>query len=559
MDPGGRPLGYVRIAPMPGAEEPLPEFPSMPRGRGQLFVGVIYSNPEKSREGARDAKLTWVMGTTAVRPDVVIQAASRVDSFWLDAPAGRGRIEVDSKSWSSVRPIEAEVPERAAIGIPSVPLVPRPDLNVSFELPEGLAQGPIDVDLLQCDRAAGVRGPFPVRLCTDLAAGRGRTDQTMEYRSLKPGLYAIRWSRPPLFDIVTCDLRNGKSLYKQIRIRFLALVGTIRKDGKGIPSTLHWSPDNAGGSIEATTNDEGSYRALLVRPGGYRVTIDASDSPQAERRVFITTDEQIDFEIPANEIQIRVVDSVSRRPIPVARISVVVLRPDSDELERSTSLVTNGDGSALYSPPASGRVSVTVEAEGYLRSAAQVWSITDRQQQKLIEVELRKGDGITFHIVDASGSPSSGAVLAPEGRSIARADASGTAVVGENLPEGYPIIVYNRSGSLKALRSSGEREETVVVEEAGPPAVVRFLTPDGRPLRRWNALFSIDGVRFPGISEQAYWSGSDLNAQADGRLRIHGLPRNGVLTLWPFQRFDLAQTRPLPVLEELVFTLPGEP
>jgi hypothetical protein len=68
---------------------------------------------------------------------------------------------------------------------------------------------------------------------------------------------------------------------------------------------------------------------------------------------------------------------------------------------------------------------------------------------------------------------------------------------------------------------------------------------------------AVDGIlddrRF---AEQALAAGGQWSSDAGGRMRVAGLPGQGTLTIYPFGRPDLALTRTLPVLDELVFTVP---
>jgi hypothetical protein len=104
---------------------------------------------------------------------------------------------------------------------------------------------------------------------------------------------------------------------------------------------------------------------------------------------------------------------------------------------------------------------------------------------------------------------------------------------------------------------SGVDQQDLVIPPSAPPVLVRFVSGDGQPRPRWAPGFSIDGVQIPLYLSRFESSGGDTNSRADGTFRLAGLPASGVLILWPFGMPELAITRPLPVTEEVVFTVPA--
>jgi hypothetical protein len=106
-------------------------------------------------------------------------------------------------------------------------------------------------------------------------------------------------------------------------------------------------------------------------------------------------------------------------------------------------------------------------------------------------------------------------------------------------------------------RYSGNDTDTLQFSQPGPPFLVHFQSPDGKPIRDSNVHVAVDGViddmRF---LDQILSAGGDPQSGPDGVLRVAGLPSRGLLTIFPVGRPDLAAVRSLPILDEITFTLP---
>jgi hypothetical protein len=109
---------------------------------------------------------------------------------------------------------------------------------------------------------------------------------------------------------------------------------------------------------------------------------------------------------------------------------------------------------------------------------------------------------------------------------------------------------------LGVFHWSGDDLQDLVIPPSAPPILVRFVSPDGQPRSRWATFFAIDGVTYVDNSKRIELVGGDFRSRPDGTFRIGGLPASGTLTIWPLGIPNLAVTRPLPVLEEIVFTVP---
>jgi hypothetical protein len=111
----------------PGETMSLPGFPQPAKGRGQLFVGLIYP----TREAPWDAAVALRIGEKKIAPDVVTARFTHFYAIWFDAPAGQGMLELTSKFWTTDSPTAVDVPERRTAVRMKIPIVRKPTLKVT--------------------------------------------------------------------------------------------------------------------------------------------------------------------------------------------------------------------------------------------------------------------------------------------------------------------------------------------------------------------------------------------------------------------------------------------
>jgi hypothetical protein len=317
---------------------------------------------------------------------------------------------------------------------------------------------------------------------------------------------------------------------------------------------------NAGLSFETDADDSGNYRIELVKRGRFQVGIfrPGFEAFAADLRLEgdEPRDERADFDVPVNRIAVRILDAESGQPIPAATAFVT-------DLQQGPNFGQGADdsGRATLPPLKKGSYRITANAKGYQESAPQTVVIDDSSQEKELDFSLRKSTGPRLRVLGAGGEPiagaSVGAMSGANAISAARTGADGIVVLAVSFPPGQPLVAWDTAGRLGVFRWSGDEQQDLVIPPSSPPILLRFVSPGGEPRPNWAPNFSVDGVQIPPFAERFTISGGDATSRPDGTFRLAGLPSSGLLVLWPFNLPDLAVTRPLPVSEEIVFTVPA--
>jgi hypothetical protein len=550
----GRPIGCQRVMAKPGETVRLPGFPQPAKGRGQLLVGFVYP----AREPPWDVAVALRIGEKKIAPDVVTARFTHFYAIWFDAPAGQGTLELTSKFWTTDSSASIEVPERRTAARMKIPLVRKPTLKVTLLGAASLGAGALDMDLFSCEKHLEFDQAPALPLCSLAASESGIPAQTFVFADLSSSAYALRWKKPPFESATWIDMRDGKSREERLPVELLELGGRVTRRGKGVAARIHWEAYNSGAAYETVADDDGRYSVTVAQKGRHFVRVRGDDGRTFARDFSVGDVQRYDIEIPANQIRMRVVTG-QENPVVAARIFYEVLTPPPEERQEDVGQRrTDKEGKATLPPLPPGTLKASISAEGFRPAEIQPLEITEKTEDEEILVRLTTGAGIRLHILDSTGSPAVNARIWTESESSgAMADASGTAVFEEPLSAGAPLVAFDTRGSMGFFRYSGDEEQTVQIPPSGPPILVRFLSPDGKPLDRKNVFVGVGGVLdVRRVLNQALAAGGGPSSLADGSLRVAGLPAEGLLTICPAFRLDLAITRTLPIREEIVFTLP---
>jgi hypothetical protein len=562
FSPNGTARGFSKIAIKPGKDLKVVDPPAPARGHAQLSVEL--SLPRDAARGRKEVAVFLVTHDKKLRPDVFVDAdASRFSAFWLAAPRGPIRVVAESKRWTLSKPLESEIPDRGAIALRGW-VVPKPTLTVRFQASDSARHGLAEVELLDCEKQAGHAGPLPVPLCTLRATESGPTNGTFEFHDLDPALYALRWTRGPMRDTLPVDLHDARSLEIEIPLRTFDVAGRVTAGGKEVPASLVWEPPNSGLTFEAKADDDGQYRLALVRRGRYLVRISVegleTDTEAVSFEGDDPRDERRDFDIPANHVTVRVLDSETTQPIPASSVYWSPIDP----LPGGGVSKADEAGAVVLPPLRKGRWEVNAWAKGYREGPAAVVDVDEKTRERTLDVRLHKGKGLRIRVLDPEGAPAAGGILNGQvagtgGTFGGFVDGEGFVTVDEPISLGQPFSAWDARGSLGVFRWSGEEEQVVRIPASGPPFTVLFLSEDGRARPGWVAMFSIDGIPVSYYADRQRRAGGDVAAGADGRQVLAGLPPFGTVTLSPAWKSDAAVTRALPIVEEIVFTVPPAP
>jgi hypothetical protein len=560
FSPNGAARGFARLAAKRGEEVAI-KVPAPPlRGRGQLALELTF--PKDAKPDPKDVALLLTGHEKTVLPDVFVLAGEgpeRALAFWLDVPAGAAAIALTSKEWTLAKALSPDVPERGTLALRGE-LVPKPSLRLRFDVAEGLSQGAMDVHLLDCEKQRNFPGPTPIELCTPVSSRKGRSDTEFVFSGLDPVLFAYRWKLGKWTDTATVDLNETGSTVRTIPIRPFEVWGRVTAGGKPIAARLRFSGVNTGLSFETDADEDGIYRIALVKRGPFQVGIRGPGFEEFGTSLRLEgdepRDEHVDFDIPMNRVLVRILDAKSGDPIPMANAFVA----DSQH-GRNFSALTDDSGLVTLPPLKKGSYEITGDAKGYQGSKPQTVDVDEKTGDEEIEIRLQKSAGIRLRVLDARGEPLGGATAgAMSGANMiseARTEADGVAVLLDPFLAGQPLVAWDAAGHIGVFRWSGDDQQDLVIPLSAPPVLVRFVSADGEPRPRWAPAFSIDAVEVPLYLDRFVSSGGDAISRPDGTFRLAGLPASGLLVLWPPFMPELAVTRPLPVVEEIVLTVPA--
>jgi hypothetical protein len=557
--PNGAARGFTRLAAKRGEEIAIAVPAALARGRGQLALELLL--PKSVKPDPKDIVLLLTGHEKKLAPDLlVVTRTGNVRAFWLDVPAGVSAIALASKDWTLAKPLSPDVPERGALALRGE-LVPKPSLRVRFDVAESVGHGRIELDLLNCEKERNFSGPTPIERCTPVTSREGRSDSEFLFGGLDPVLIGLRWKLGRWTDILTVDLENAQASVRTISIRPFEVSGQVTAGGQAVAAELRFSAVNTGLSFWTDAGEDGIYRLALVRRGWFAVGIRRSGFEEFEAGLWLEgdepRDEHADFDVPVNLVSVRILDAESGDPIPAAMAFLAGLQRGLS----AGSEKTDDSGLARFSPLKKGSYQVTGSAEGYQSSAPQPLDIDEKTRDRELQISLRKSAGTRLRVLDTRGEPLVGAwvgaMRGPDPISDDRTDGNGIAVLPNPFPPGQPLVAWDAGGHIGVFRWSGEDQQDLVIPPSAPPVLIRFVSAGGEPRPRWAPAFSVDGVEVPLYMDRFESSGGDTISRPDGTFRLVGLPASGLLVLWPAFMPELAVTRPLPVSEGFVFTVPA--
>jgi hypothetical protein len=551
----GASRGFTRLAVKRGEEIAIQVPTSPARGRGQLSLELAF--PRDAKPDPKDVSLLLVGHEKRLFPDVfVFTGTARARAFWLDVPAGAAAIALTSREWTLAKPLNLDVPERGALALRGE-LVPKPSLRLRFDVAESVTPGLVEAELLNCEKERYFSGPTPIERCVPVSSQKGRSDAELVFGGLDPALFACRWKLGRWTDTVTVDLGDARPVVKRIAIRPFEVSGRVTAAGAATAAKLRFWAVNTSHTFETEADEDGVYRIGLVRRGDFFVGIRRPGFEDFQARLTLEgdepRDEHADFDVPVNRVTVRIFAAKTGEPIAGATAFV--------EGGGGFSGTTDASGAAVLSPLPKNSYTITGSAKGYRSSEPVRLDVDEGTREREIRIGLLLSADIRLRVLDIGGVPLVGASVyamsGPDTISGGRTDSSGIAVLPNPFPPAQPLVAWDSGGHIGVYRWSGEEQQDLVIPPSAPPILVRFVSAGGEPRPRWAPGFSIDGVQIPLFMNRFESSGGDTLSRADGTFRLAGLPASGLLVLWPFGIPQLAVTRPLPVTEEIVFTVPA--
>ena len=547
------------LSPEPGQHLELPANPPMARGRGQLVVSLLFPT-RQTPDGSRGLDVRWRSEGRTQPPDLAVRSDPwRWTGFWFDLPAGEGAVEMDSKTWTLAQVAKVLVPDRGVGFANELKLIPRPRLRARFEDSERLPAGEAEVELLDCRRLRRQSGPPQYSLCRQVSSLKRSVGDEYVFEGLDPALYALRWKAGAFRDVFKVDMVDGKSKDVTMPVEIRLVRGFVLRERRPVAEArMTWRHLVTEFESSSVTGEEGRYEVLLAPSGEYGVFIDGPGFVRHLEALDVNEDREVDFVVPANRVEARVLDAERGEPIRGARVDWCLEVKGSKLRNRCEGFPCDENGRVELPPSPPGEVTVTAAASGYRRSEERRMEITKDSVSASLEFRLVKGVETRIRLVDANGAPAEGAwAVHPSAGRTEPAGASGEARFNGLVRPGDLLLATTAAGSIVLARFPGE-DTPIRIGAPSSPFTVRFRAPDGRPLPQVHVSYSLDGVEVPWVmaTQARRAAGGDIYSGRDGAMTVAGLPANGTLALWPTSKPDAVVVRPLPITEVLELTVP---
>lgn len=562
FDSSSRPVGLMKLQPKTFERITVKELPTPPRGRGQLGLTLAWPPKDDPARIPHDIRLELVAGDRRVPPDAVIDAKGFLRAFWFEAPSGDATVGLASRVWAPERPLVVSVPERHAALPPAVSLFRRPTLTVRLAGGDRLPKGDVSVEVFPCDKQKEFVSSAPhLDRCEPPVARTGPADREFAFTGLLPGTFAYRWRKESLSAAGWVEIPDFTDVEKQIDIEVLEVSGRVERRGDGVAAHLVFESPASSAGAEADTDEQGRYRVAVAEKSRYSVRIRTEGFPDFPAAIDVAGDTRKDFELPANRYIVRVQSAEDGKPLAKARVDYEVgsasWNSRNDPL--SAKGFTGEDGSLELPPVPEGQLKVTARIVGYRPGEARPVRVEGTSEGGDILVSLKKAPSVALRLVEPEGTPASGGWIWTAGpRGAPPTSDDGSTIFDGDLAPGAPFFAFDGRGRMAFTRWSGEKEQVIEIPASGPAVTIRFQNSAGQPIKRLVRVGVDDVIMFDGpFAQQVTWSGSQWSSGPDGIARIVGLPARGTLTVFPGGRPDLAVTRPLPVTEEIVVTVPG--
>lgn len=461
------------------------------------------------------------IGEEQRRPDLTIPTPSRLYAVWYDLPSGPARLSVESNG-TFADPVDVRLRSGRAERL-EVDLRPLPALDVSWQLPESLEAETV---------ALQVRAISETELAAETEQPRERGEHRftrLPVADVEVGLRVGEW----LF-LERSDLREGDG-----RVSFapvpIAVHGTVFLGDEPSPASIGFEIGNDE-QLSIETNEDGEYEVVVFRPiraavvnlatrDGSPFIADLFDDP-------IVASRRQDFEIPTNQVSVRVVDALTGAGLAGARVSVSSASEGGRRVAQHA--MADDEGVAHLPPLREGELEVRASAEGYLPSGEPVVAViaVDRPPAELT-VRLRpEGERHPLRVVLPDGRPAAGAELMAQhslggsGPSWSRrTDSAGVVEVPTSL-DGHVLLVRHSAAGFAARRWQAPEPEAPVTWPLPPASgLLRLRTTDvwGEGIGHVGLTLWVEGQRLEG-AQLGWLTRTAAGSNGDGYWQATSVP-----------------------------------
>lgn len=309
------------------------------------------------------------------------------------------------------------------------------------------------------------------------------------------------------------------------------------------------------------TDEEGNIDAELWQSGqlNARVISDAVATHVVDSRDINSDEVEWTISIPRQRIVGTVTDAETGKPVAGA-----VIRHEGET--RGTNgfspvRKTDGNGGFVLDATADGTHTITVDAAGYRRPDPITIEVHG-EEERHIEIRLKRGNTVQLTIFDGSGAPAASAPaiegFTEEGnpRTFHSADESGQLLIGGAPGETHRLFVFPKNGSFAIVdvktAADAPSEVPVHVPRGSGAMRIEAVTTDGQPVANLRFLLRYNGEFFPSGAQgvMTFQQGRRDYTDLTGIALFDTLPE-GTYEIWPFAtEMEAAriQSRPTPPL-----------
>ncbi len=520
-----------------------------PQGVAHLIVQAHRRHVEPGEQDeTRPEKMVLRRQGREMQPDLVVSTADRIYAVWYELAPGPAEVRGSSKE-GFFEPHKVDL-LAGQIEYVKGELKPRPDLEVQLKLPAELKEEKLTLEVRH----------LPSKEAVDHAALRP-ADYSHRFEAVPPALLEVelQTSFGPYSRQV--DLSSGEDGFLLLEPDLLTLRGAVYHGDEGHPAKLTFNTV-APETKEVRTDEQGAYKVVLLDPVR-SVSIELDEVETAPYVDFfspaVAESKELDFHIPDADIQVKVLDSATRKGVPGAFVAIrnVYLQEDdagegSTELKKkervvSQSAETDKMGTARLAFLRKGSLEIRASAEGYspLRQPVQA-QVVDEQSDQSYEVLLQPvGETVALRLRLPNGAPASGAEVmlvdsleSGQGLFSERADREG--VIKTPRKQAGILLVKHPAAAFLVREWRPQEDEDEMAWDL-PPAADRPLTVHVKDAAgksaaaRAEMVLWLDGRRLSG-GVLAWLAGTRPMADSNGYWTGTNLPRKPVALLaWGLQ------------------------
>jgi len=242
------------------------------------------------------------------------------------------------------------------------------------------------------------------------AMREGQMDHQGNYRV--EGVYPGEWT-------VTARLPSGRQAQKSVSVaegnaqtqadlefaRGVTLSGRVRRRGQPVASATVQArgvaTDSTGSSV---TDSAGAFRIEGLVAGDHELVVTVAQSGlRHERMVSLSTDQNLDLDLPTAQASGQVVDAATSAPLP--GVMVTAEPAGNDPGTFSPRATTDASGTFELGNLARGSYRLTAAKDGYIHGNLPLELAADDARADGLRITLEPEQGLILHIASTTGTP----------------------------------------------------------------------------------------------------------------------------------------------------------